>query len=198
MANETNPDMRDLSPDDDARIAQFVDMTESERSGFLAKHPELAREMIACGIAHSMREETAGVEASPAMSRMLQAALAVALERTNRRATLKSLAKNAGISMRRVAELMQVPEGFLLQIHRRYISYASIPQRFLDELSDVLSCTEMALANALRGEPRIAATAMFLAESAPSAAESVDFWDAVALETDISTETASRWRESPR
>ena len=98
-----------------------------------------------------------------------------------------------GLKPRQLAEAVRLGDSILRKLDRRLIPYASIPQDAINELAKVIQRGTASVATYLQQDPKLAASAEYRSEQAPTLSEPENFFDAVRNDPTISPEHANYW-----
>ncbi len=107
-------------------------------------------------------------------------------------ASLKSVAEAKGHTAESLATALKLPLGLFWKLHRRLVSFETIPQVLLSQLAEKLDRSVDELARYLRQPPQLAAGASYRSDSAPQATQE-SFTSALTNDPDTTDEMRQSW-----
>jgi hypothetical protein len=107
-------------------------------------------------------------------------------------ASLKAVAEAKGHTAESLAAALKLPVGLFWKLHRRLVSFESIPQTLIHQLSATLDRGADELARYLRQPPQLAAGASYRSDSAPEALQE-SFASALLNDPDTTDEMRQSW-----
>ena len=106
--------------------------------------------------------------------------------------SLKSIAEAKGHTAESLAAALTLPLGLFWKLHRRLVSFETIPQALLSQLAEKLDRSVDELARYLRQPPQLAAGASYRSDSAPQATQE-SFASALSNDPDTTDEMRQSW-----
>ena len=110
-------------------------------------------------------------------------------------ASLKSVAEAKGHTAESLAAALKLPLGLFWKLHRRLVSFETIPQALISQLAETLDRSVDELARYLRQPPKLAAGASYRSDSAPQAIQE-SFASALGNDPDTTDEMRQSWAMS--
>lgn len=107
-------------------------------------------------------------------------------------ASLKSVAEARGHTAESLAAALKLPLGLFWKLHRRLVSFETIPQVLINQLAEKLDRSVDELARYLRQPPQLAAGASYRSDSAPQATQE-SFASALGNDPDTTDEMRQSW-----
>ena len=107
-------------------------------------------------------------------------------------ASLKSVAEAKGHTAESLAAALKLPLGLFWKLHRRLVSFETIPQALLSQLAEKLDRSVDELARYLRQPPQLAAGASYRNDSAPQTTQE-SFASALGNDPDTTDEMRQSW-----
>ena len=107
-------------------------------------------------------------------------------------ASLKSVAEARGHTAESLAAALKLPLGLFWKLHRRLVSFETIPQALISQLAEKLDRSVDELARYLRQPPQLAAGASYRSDSAPQATQE-SFTSALTNDPDTTDEMRQSW-----
>ena len=109
------------------------------------------------------------------------------------RLSLKSAAEAKGLTAETAAAALRVPVGLFWKLHRRLITFESIPAVFLQRLSDTLDQSIEELSRYLKQPAQLAAGASYKNDEAPEARQE-SFTQALSQDPETTEAMRATWR----
>jgi hypothetical protein len=174
----------------DAILTEFASDPTARVADWAARHPAQAREF-----AYLAAERTFP---APAADSTRVQSLGLSVLREKRAAygatftSLKSVAEAKGHTAESLAAALKLPVGLFWKLHRRLVSFETIPQALVTQLAETLDRGVEELARYLRQPPQLAAGASYRSDTAPKALQE-SFATALSTDPDTTDEMRQSW-----
>ncbi|WP_395090526.1 hypothetical protein [Armatimonas sp.] len=153
----------------DAILTEFASDATAQVGDWAMRYPAQAREF-----AYLAADRTFAAPASDS-SRVQSLGLSVLREKRAAYGTtfisLKSVAEARGHTAESLAAALKLPLGLFWKLHRRLVSFETIPQALIHQLAEKLDHSVEEIARYLRQPPQLAARASHRNDSAPQATQ---------------------------
>jgi hypothetical protein len=181
----------------DTILIEFANDTTAQVADWATRYPAQAREF-----AYLAADRAFPAPHADSSARTQSLGLAVLREKRTAYsavtfASLKSVAEAKGHTAESLAAALTLPLGLFWKLHRRLVSFETIPQALINQLAEKLDRSVDELARYLRQPPKLAAGASYRSDSAPQALQE-SFASALNNDPDTTDEMRQSWATSPR
>ena len=175
----------------DTILIEFADDTTAHVADWAARYPAQAREFayLAADRAFSAPHADSAHAHSIGLSVLREKRVAYSAAAFT---SLKSVAEAKGHTADSLAAALKLPLGLFWKLHRRLVSFETIPQALISQLAATLDRTADEVARYLRQPPRLAAGASYRSDSAPQATQE-SFASALTNDPDTTGEMRQSW-----
>jgi hypothetical protein len=203
----------ELEADADAIAIAFAQESASDLPGWTARHPEHARTLArlatetyfplapssppSWSVASSFRSATQplGTRASEGdggAARVREIGLGVLAARRPALSSLLLAIRAEGLELEEAAVALQLPEGLLWKLHRRFVALESVPAALLGQLAETVRRSVEEVRAYLAQPPMLATGASYRADTAPEAHQE-SFESALSADPETTDAMRSHW-----
>ena len=174
----------------DTILVEFASDPNAQVADWAARYPAQAREFAYLATDRAFPAPTA--DSTRAQSLGLSVLREKRQAYSTTFASLKSVAEAKGHTAESLATALKLPVGLFWKLHRRLVSFETIPQTLLTQLAATLDRTVDELARYLCQPPQLAAGASYRSDTAPEALQE-SFASALGNDPDTTDEMRQSW-----
>ena len=174
----------------DTILVEFANDTTAQVADWAARYPAQAREFAYLAADRAFPAPSADSAHAQSIGMSVLREKRAAYSATF--ASLKSVAEARGHSAESLAAALKLPLGLFWKLHRRLVSFETIPQALISQLAEKLDRSVDELARYLRQPPQLAAGASYRSDSAPQATQE-SFTSALTNDPDTTDEMRQSW-----
>jgi hypothetical protein len=174
----------------DTILVEFASDPNARVADWAARYPAQAREFAYLAADRAFSAPASEATRTQAIGLSVLREKRVAYSTTF--ASLKLVAEAKGYNAESLAAALKLPVGLFWKLHRRLVSFETLPQTLITQLSATLDRGADELARYLRQPPQLAARASYRSDDAPEALQE-SFTSALQNDPDTTDEMRQSW-----
>jgi hypothetical protein len=175
----------------DTILIEFANDTTAQVADWATRYPAQAREFAYLAADRAFPASSADTTRAQAIGMSVLREKRMAYSAVTF-ASLKSIAEAKGHTAESLAAALKLPLGLFWKLHRRLVSFETIPQMLINQLAEKLDRSVDEVARYLRQPPQLAAGASYRSDTAPQAIQE-SFTSALTNDPDTTNEMRQSW-----